>query len=178
MNFNITIIGENKIPYSKVFINNKGTGNKFNSIFNEFAESYDMEIISLRQKFGQEIGPDNYLEYMEIAKDKAMAEAELYARKKYKNDVTNISLLYPYSLYDFECREGYNTKYYLVFYTTSNNEYFNISSKKLKFINDFKNNVEILVMTNILNGSKISKYNVEQILTFSKSINSVMLRKE
>ena len=54
---------------------------------------------------------------MEIAKDKAMAEAELYARKKYKNDVTNISLLYPYSLYDFECREGYNTKYYLVFYT-------------------------------------------------------------
>lgn len=178
LNFNITIIGENKIPYSKVFINNKGTGNKFNSIFNEFAESYDMEIISLRQKFGQEIGPDNYLEYMEIAKDKAMAEAELYARKKYKNDVTNISLLYPYSLYDFECREGYNTKYYLVFYTTSNNEYFNISSKKLKFINDFKNNVEILVMTNILNGPKISKYNVEQILTFSKSINSVMLRKE
>ena len=113
MNFNITIIGENKIPYSKVFINNKGTGNKFNSIFNEFAESYDMEIISLRQKFGQEIGPDNYLEYMEIAKDKAMAEAELYARKKYKNDVTNISLLYPYSLYDFECREGYNTKHHL-----------------------------------------------------------------
>lgn len=178
LNFNVTIIGENKIPYSKVFINNKGVGNKFNSIFNEFAESYDMEIIPLRKKYGQEIGPDNYLQYMQLSKDKALSTAELYINNTYKSDITNISELYPYSLYDFECRKGYDTKYLLVFYTASSNEYFNISSKKLKFINDFKDKVDILVLTNILGEEKISKYSVDQILTFSKSINSIMLRKE
>lgn len=178
LNFNITIIGENHIPYSKVFINNKGVGNKFASIFNEFAESYDMEIISLRQKYGQEVGPDNYLEYMELAKDKAISSAELKLREGYKNEVVNISSMYPYSLYDFECRHEYKLKYILVFYTTSNNEYFNISSKKLKFINDFKDDVEILMITNVLNEEKIKRYSVDDILSFSKSINSLMLRKD
>lgn len=178
LNFNVTIIGENKIPYSKVFVNNKGTGNKFNSIFNEFAESYDMEIISLRNKYGREIGPNNYLDYMEMSKEKAIFEAELYIRKEYQNNVTNISSLFPYSLYDFECRKGKEIRYYLVFYTTSNTEYFNISSKKLKFINEFKNDVEILIITNILDNLKISRYNTNQILAFSKSINSMMFMKE
>ena len=178
LNFNVTIIGENHIPYSKVFINNKGVGNKFTSIFNEFAESYDMEIISLRQKYGQEIGPDNYLEYMEFAKEKAISSTELLLREEYSNNVVNISSMYPYSLYDFECRDGYKLKYVLVFYTTSNNEYFNISSKKLKFINDFKDDTEIIMLTNILGEEKVQKYNVDDILKFSKSINSLMLRKD
>ncbi len=178
LNFNVTIIGENGIPYSKVFINNKGVGNKFNGIFNEVAESYDMEIISLRNKYGQEIGPNNYLEYMEISKAKAVLEAEKYIRREYKNNIKNISALYPYSLYDIECRKENKTIYYLIFYTTSNNEYFNISSKKLKFINDFKNDVELLIITNILDKLKISKYTINQILSFSKSINSIMFRKE
>ena len=178
LNFNVTIIGENGIPYSKVFINNKGTGNKFNSIFNEFAESYDMEIISLRNKYGQEIGPNNYLDYMERSKEKAMLEAELYIKKECQNNITNVSSLYPYSLYDFECKKGQETKYYLVFYTTSNIEYFNISSKKLKFINEFMDDVEILIITNTLDNLKISSYNINQILSFSKSINSMMFIKE
>ncbi|MBQ2909887.1 MAG: hypothetical protein IJE53_03700 [Bacilli bacterium] len=178
LNFNVTIIGENHIPYSKVFINNKGVGNKFTSIFNEFAESYDMEIVSLRQKYGQLIGPDNYLEYMEIAKDKAISLIELELKDEYKNEVINISSMYPYSLYDFECRYGYRLKYILVFYTTSNNEYFNISSKKLKFINDFKDDVEVLMITNVLSKEKIQRYSVDDILKFSKSINSLMLRKD
>ena len=49
LNFKITIIGENSIPYSKVFINNKGVGNKYTSVFDEYADSYDMEIISLKK---------------------------------------------------------------------------------------------------------------------------------
>lgn len=178
LNFNVTIIGENHIPYSKVFINNKGVGNKFTSIFNESAESYDMEIISLRQKYGQEVGPENYLEYMDLAREKAISATEFDLREQFNNNVINISSLYPYSLYDFECRNGYKLKYVLMFYTTSNNEYFNISSKKLKFINDFKDDVEIIIVTNVLDNEKLIRYSVDDILKFSKSINSLMLRKD
>jgi hypothetical protein len=137
-----------------------------------------MEIISLRNRFGQEVGPDNYLKYMEVAKEKAMEIAEQFIKNENFEFISNISEIYPYSLYDFECKNGYCTNYYMVFYTTSNNEYFNISSKKLKFLNDFKDNVTILVLTNVLDDVRISKYNVEQILSFTKSINSLMLRKE
>ena len=178
LNFKVTIIGENKIPYSKVFINNKGYGNKFTSIFNEFAESYDMEIISLRRKYGQGVNPENYMEYMELAKEKAILCSEKYLANEGFDKVNNICTIYPYSLYDFECYYEKEIKYVLVFYTTSHNEYFNITSKKLKFINDFKNNVEILVITDVLDEAKIIKYSVDDILHFSKSINSVMLRKD
>ena len=178
LNFNVTIIGENRIPYSKVFINNKGAGNKFSSIFNENAESYDMEIIGLRQVFGQDVNPDNYLNYMDEAKNKAMASSEALLNNEHYDNILNISSMYPYSLYDFECRRESDVKYILVFYTTSNTEYFNISSKKLKFINDFNENVEIFIVTNVFNGAKIKRYEVKDILGFSKSINSMMLRKE
>lgn len=178
LNFNVTIIGENRIPYSKVFINNKGTGNKFSSIFNENAESYDMEIIGIRQAFGQGVNPNNYLNYMDEARNKAMNYARTLLNSENYDSILNISSMYPYSLYDFECRKGSDVKYILVFYTTSNNEYFNISSKKLKFINDFNDDVEIFIITNVFNEPKIKKYKVEDILSFSKSINSMMLRKE
>ena len=178
LNFNITIIGENRIPYSKVFINNKGTGNKFSSIFNENAESYDMEIIGLRQVFGQEVNPDNYLSYMDEAKSKAMKATESLLNSESYDTILNISSMYPYSLYDYECRKGSFVKYILMFYTTSNTEYFNISSKKLKFVNDFTDDVEIFIVTNVFNEPKIKRYKVEDILSFSKSINSMMLRKE
>lgn len=178
LNFNITIIGENNIPYSKVFINNKGVGNKFRSIFNEAAESYDMEIITLRQMFGQGVNPDNYLNYMEQAKENATSITELYLKEQGYDNYLCISSLYPYSLYDFECRVNFKVKYIMVFYTTSNIEYFNISSKKLKFMNDFKDDVDIIIVTDVLCNGKINTYKVNDILSFSKSINSLMLRKE
>lgn len=177
-NFNVTIIGERGIPYSKVFINNKGVGNKFNSIFNESAESYDMEIIGLRRAFGQDVNPNNYLSYMDQVKEKAYSAAELYLNKNGYKDCFFVSSLYPYSLYDCECRINLDIKYILIFYTTSNIEYFNISSKKMKFINDFKNDVEIIIITNTLENTKINKYCVDDILSFSKNISSIMLRKE
>lgn len=178
LNFNVTIIGENMIPYSKVFINNKGTGKKFSSIFNDEVDSYDMEIASLRQIFGQDVNPDNYLSYMEQAKEKSIITTELWLKKHGYSNCLCVSSLYPYSLYDFECRIDFKVKYIMVFYTTTNIEYFNISSKKLKFMNDFKDDVDIFVITNVLGDRKINKYNVDDILSFSKSINSLMLRKE
>ena len=96
LNFNITIVGENMIPYSKVFINNKGAGNKFRSIFNDEADSYDMEIVSLRQIFGQDVNPDNYLNYMEQAKEKSITITELWLKEHGYSNCLCVSSLYQY----------------------------------------------------------------------------------
>ncbi len=178
LNFDVTIIGENKIPYSKVFINNKGTGNKFTSVFNEMAESYDMEIVSLRKKYGQNIGPDNYIYYMGETRNMAIQIIDDEIKKNSCERNHCISTLYPYSLYYYEYYIDNKKRYALIFYTTTNVEYFNISSKKLKFINDYKDDVDVYMITNILDNKKIIKYNVDEILMFSKSINSLMFRKE
>ena len=71
LNFDSLIVGENNIPYSKVFINEKGAGNKFNSIFNENADDYDREIIALRKKYGEDVNPYNYLDYFKQMKESA-----------------------------------------------------------------------------------------------------------
>ena len=42
----------------------------------------------------------------------------------------------------------------------------------------FNDDVEIFIVTSVFNGTKIKRYKVEDILSFSKSINSMMLRKE
>ena len=47
LNFDATIVGENNIPYSKLFVNRKGVGNKFTDRFRENSDVYDREIISL-----------------------------------------------------------------------------------------------------------------------------------
>ena len=69
LNFDALIVGENNIPYSKVFINEKGVGNKFNVIFNENADDYDREIIALKKEYGDEVNPYNYLEFTKKLND-------------------------------------------------------------------------------------------------------------
>ena len=66
INFDAVIVGENSIPYSKVFINKRGVGVKFTDRFFENVESYDKEIISMRDKLGYDnVDPSNYFELIE-----------------------------------------------------------------------------------------------------------------
>lgn len=181
LNFKITIIGENSIPYSKVFINNKGVGNKYTSVFDEYADSYDMEIISLKKfynNYNENIDPSNYREA--ILKNNSIAKAIVEKRlmqKKFTN-VINLSSEFTYSLYDFSYENAGIVKYLMVFNTCTSNKYFNISSKKLKFLNDFSDDTDIILITNILDNPQIYEFNIIDIKSFSKSINSLMLVKE
>lgn len=177
LNFDVTIIGENKTPYSKIFINNKGIGNKYNFIFNEDADSYDLEIVELRRYYGQDVNAENYREYMNESKKKAMGIVENILEKEGYEKITNISSIYPYSVYDYECKTSKSKCFFLVFFTTTSTEYFNISSKKMKFINDFYDKTEVFLITDILKKAIVKKYNINEILCFTKSINSIMLRK-
>lgn len=181
LNFKVTIIGEYSIPYSKVFINNKGVGNKYTSIFDEYADSYDMEIISLKKyydKYNETIDPSNYREA--ISKNDFIADC-LVEKKLIAEgfaNIKNISSEYTYSLYDFSYEKDNEVKYLMVFNTSTSNKYFNISAKKLKFLNDFSEDTKIILITNILDNPQIYEFSITDINGFSKSINSLMLVKE
>ena len=177
LNFNATIVGENQIPYSKVFINNKGVGNKYSNIFNEYADSYDMEIISLKkyyQQFDQNIDPENYGSIIMKCEEKAFEIVDKYLNNC--KDVINLKSDFSYSLYDYRYEEDEIIKYLIVAYTSTNIKYFNISAKQLKFINDFGEETRIMLITDLLNDPKINIYNKEDLNSFSKSINSLMLK--
>ena len=55
-------------------------------------------------------------------------------------------------------------------------KYFNLSSKQLKFIDDFSEETKIMLITDLLNEPKINIYSQEDLNRFSKSINSLMLK--
>ncbi len=77
LNFDIVVVGESEIPYSKIFINRRGVGNKFTPHFTESSDIYDSEIISLREKMGYDnVSPENFNEVIsknnELAQDIAL----------------------------------------------------------------------------------------------------------
>ena len=44
LNFNVLLVGYSGIPYSKVFINNKGVGNKYIQDIRNYIDMYDYRI--------------------------------------------------------------------------------------------------------------------------------------
>lgn len=53
LNFIVTIVGYNQVPYSKVFINSKGTGKKYTKAFKRTEDCYDSEIVILKKRYGR-----------------------------------------------------------------------------------------------------------------------------
>ena len=107
LNFDVLVVGENGIPYSKVFLNKKGTGNKFTAFFTESVENYDTEIIALRESLGFDaVGPENYQEVQARNKDLAYKVVMEDLHAEGKKDIRCLADDYPYSLYDFEVRNG------------------------------------------------------------------------
>ena len=175
LNFKITIIGENQIPYSKVFINNKGVGNKFTNIFNELADTYDTEIITLRKKYN-DVSPDNYNIIYGYMKEQAFKLCKEQLLMNNYNSINCLSEEYPYSLYDFDYEENGITKYLLLFFTSTKINYFNLSSKKLAFINDFSDKVKIMMISSVFDQPEIKIYSSSDLQKFNKTINSIMMR--
>jgi len=169
LNFDILIVGENQIPYSKVFINEKGTGNKFSKIFNESADDYDFEIIPLRQVYGESINPSNYLYYISIMKKKAIE----IAHKFIDQGLEIISNNYPYSLFDI-CYKRDNEIYYIILrYTATNIMYFNMSIMQKLFFQTFNKNTRVFVITEILTKPKLKILTYEDISKMQAQVNSI-----
>lgn len=174
LNFDATIVGEPNIPYSKVFINRRGVGNKFTSHFTEVSDIYDTEIISLREKYGYDaVTPENFNEI--IAENTAIAHSLTINFLK-SSSAENIRVLkeeYPYALYDVQYTENGVRKYAIVKQTATKSKYFNLPLSKIQFCNDFSNQTLLLLVTDINGVPQIHKYSINELNRLNKSINSI-----
>lgn len=174
LNFDIVIVGEKDIPYSKVFRNKKGVGNKFSSVFNEFADIYDSEIIALREHLGYDnVYPENFTDVIEENKRIALDVIQESLSAQGKTNIRILSDAYPYALYDIEYREGNKKKYVIVRFTSTKIRYFNLPHFKIKFCNDFSQDTSIALITNVNDVPDVRWYTITDLNSMGKAINSI-----
>ena len=155
LDFDVDIVGYEQIPYSKVFISNKGTGNKYIQDFHDTFDNYDIESIALKNIFGyDEINPSNYLDRILDMKNKAI---EILKSSNNFSRVFNTSEKYPYALFDIDYRIDSVKKYVIVASTATKECYFNFSIRQWQFINDFSDYVELYSILDVY-GTPTVKY--------------------
>ena len=174
LNFDVTVVGESDIPYSKVFINRRGVGNKFVSHFHESSDVYDAEIIALRERFGYDnVHPENFNEIMENNRQLSYQIAADYLIALGAENIRNLKEEYPYSIYDLEYTLAGKKRYLIVKYTSTKSKYFSMPLSKKQFCNDFSNQAQVLLITDINGEPKTHTYTVNDLNGLNKSINSI-----
>ena len=173
-NFNVTVVGESDIPYSKVFINRRGVGNKFVSHFYENSDVYDTEIIALREKLGYaNVYPENFNEIMADNRKKAYLIVTDYLRSLGAENIRVLKAEYPYAIYDIEYTLAGFKRYLIVKYTATKSKYFSLSLPQIQFCNDFMYQAQVLLVTDILDQPKIHIYTLDDLNGLNKSINII-----
>ena len=174
LNFDATIVGENDIPYSKVFINRRGVGNKFTSHFTEVSDIYDMEIISLREKHGYDVvTPENFNEIISANTAIAHSLAVDYLTSTGAENIRVLKEEYPYALYDIQYTENGVRKYAIVKQTATKSKHFSLPLSKIQFCNDFSNQALLLLVTDVNGTPQIYRYMIDDLNRLNKSINSI-----
>ena len=174
LNFDAIIVGYDQIPYSKVFINRRGVGDKFVSFFSDEVEMYDSEIIALREKMGyQNVGPENFSEVMNSNKSIANNLARKYLEQIGAVGIRELISEYPYALYDYEFKLNGRKCYYIVRFTSTHLTYFNLSANKIQFCNAFPDAVNICLIIDINGCPQIRIFSIDSINSMKKAINSI-----
>lgn len=178
LNFNVLIVGYSNIPYSKVFINNKGVGNKYSTLIKNNFDLYDTEIIPLRKKYGEGVSTVNFDTYMEEGKNKAKKIVLKYLlSRNVTNEETTLTIRdisedYPYALFDFQYYQNGRIHYALIFGTYSKVKYFNLTSFQNQFINLF-DEVSIFLVTDIDGLNSIHEINKKELKNYCVQMNVV-----
>ena len=174
LNLDATIVGENGIPYSKVFVNRRGVGNKFSGKFCNNSDVYDTEIVALREKLGYDnVYPDNFENVMSANDSLALGIAAEYLEKIGCQHIKNLKSEYPYALYDIEYVDGRQKKYLIVKQTATKQKYFSLSITQIQFCNDFRDMASMILITDINGEPRLSLYTIDQMNSMDKSINSI-----
>ena len=174
LDFDVDIVGYNEIPYSKVFISNKGTGNKYIKDMHDIFDCYDIESIALKRKKGFDyVTPENYLQRLDEMKKDSI---KLIEQLKLK-DINYNSLMYPYSLFDFSYRDGNIKRYVILSFSATKESYFNFTIKQWNFINDFRQYLDFYMITDLYGNNNINQYSYDDILEFNQGISSIILKK-
>jgi len=175
LDFDVDIVGYNDIPYSKVFISTKGTGNKYIQDFHDTFDNYDLESIALKKKFGFDyVNPENYLEKVSEMKRKAYDLLTIVFDKK---GFKFASEEYPYALFDTSHIEDNIKRYGIISYTATKEFYFNFSIKQWQFINDFSQYIDFYMIQDLYGDYKIDKLSYDEILEMNRGITSIVIKK-
>lgn len=172
LNFNVLLAGYSNIPYSKIFINNKGVGSKYNKIVKNHFDMYDSEIIALRKKYTDQVSTENFIEYIETGFKLSKQIVKNHLETISATNIRDVSEDYPYSLFDFQYYLNDTIHYAIVFSTYTKSIYFNLSSWQNQFINTF-DNVDIYLVADIGDKNSITKIVREDLIEFSVMMNSV-----
>ena len=174
LNFDATIVGNNQVPYSKVFVNRRGVGNKFSSFFTSESDSYDTEIIALRKKLGYDkVFPENYSDI--VTKNYTQAR-EAVAEHLLSIGAKKIRLLrneYPFSLFDIEFWTDGQKRFAIVQQTATKEKTFVLPTERIQFINDFPEDTFLFLVTDVCGDKKIIKYSTNEVNSLTKSIASI-----
>lgn len=174
LNFDITIVGEENIPYSKVFINRRGVGNKFTSYFSEVSDVYDLEIIALRERHGYDaVAPDNF---NDVTNENILIARSIVVDYLKEHNAKHVRVLkeeYPYSLYDIQYSVDGKRKYAIIKQTATKSKYFNLSLSRIQFCNDFADFVKVFLVTDVNGVPQICTYDISEMNKLDKTINSI-----
>lgn len=179
INLDLTIVGNNGIPYSKVFVNKKGTGNKFIDSLDKINafESYDTEIISLREKIGyNNVDVNNYEKIVKNNYEIAMELAKDFMKIDLCDEILNVNEIFPYCIYDLECKKDNFKKYCIVKCTSNKEKNFILTAKEFAFLNDFRNSSILILITDVLGLKDICIYDSDVLTKMSKKINSIVFK--
>lgn len=160
INFKTILLGQRGIPYSKVFRDYKGDSiHKFSQAFNEIADSYEIEIINMKNVPGLgSVSPDNYPQAYEHCKEKAL---EIVTKKLEEipgvSEIMISALEYPYSVVDIECLRNKSKNYYIVVFTTTSIDYFFLSRARFSFLADFDVQAKVVLVKNIMSEQPVIK---------------------
>lgn len=174
LNFDAIVVGESGIPYSKIFLNKRGVGNKFSSVFNEFADTYDSEIVSIRDHLGYDkVNPENYMEIINQNKVLAIKKVEEVLSDSGFSGIRKLCEEYPYSLYDIEYSVDGRKKFVIIRFTSTKTKYFSLPYNKIKFSNDYSNDVKIALVTDVNGAPCVCWYTIGDLNSMNKTINSI-----
>ena len=175
LNFDVTVVGSHNIPYSKLFVNKKGVGNKYTDRFTENSDVYDREIISLREKLGySSVNPENFNEIMEKNYLIAIDSVCKHLKSIGAEHINFIRSVYPYSIYDIEYLSSGIKHYLIIKHTSNKKKYFNLPTEKTRFLNDFSKVASLALVSDINGTPEITIYSIEDFDNLEKSINSII----
>lgn len=176
LNFNALVVGYNQIPYSKIFINNKGVGSKFNQDLKYLSDCYDYEIISLKKQYGNDVGTESFEEYMEKAREESFSIVNQYLISEGAYEIRFTSNEYPYCIYDVQYYLNGNIYYGVIRSTYTKQIYADLSAETNRFINLF-NNTNLFIVTEVIVNNVLKVFNNKQLEQFKTKINSIRLIK-
>lgn len=175
LDFDADIVGYNQIPYSKVFISGKGTGNKYIQDFHDIFDNYDIEQISLKKIFGHNnINPSNYLDKITEMKLKSI---EIFKDNFEKKNFLDVNKIYPYAIFDITYYENEVKRYGFISFTSTKECYFNFSIKQWSFINEFYDYVDFYCVSEIYDNPKISVISINELLEMNRTVTSIFIKK-